>query len=64
MSYLFSKCEKQPDGSLLISPELVAHWQREIDTPYSALSERYKQSDREEVMHILPIINKYVESKT
>lgn len=59
MAYLFSKCEKQEDGSLLITPGLVKHWQREIETPYSELPERYKQSDRNEVVHILPIIAAY-----
>ncbi len=59
MTYLFSKCEKQTDGSLLIPATLVSHWEREIETPYSELPERYKQSDRNEVAHILPIIDEY-----
>jgi len=57
--YLFSKCEPNPDGSLTIPYSSVAHWQRQIDTPYAKLSEREKQSDRDEVAHILPIIEEY-----
>lgn len=60
MDYLFSKCERQSDGSLVIPANRVDHWQHEIDTSYADLPERYKQSDREEVAHILPIIEEYV----
>jgi hypothetical protein len=63
MSYLFEKCNKYEDEEgrkcLLIPTELEKHWQRQIDTPYAELSEREKQSDREEVAHILPIIASY-----
>jgi hypothetical protein len=59
MTYLFSTCERQADGSMLIPQEMVEHWQREIETPYRDLPERYKQSDRNEVAHILPIIRAY-----
>ena len=60
MSYLFQKSEQHSDGSVTIPPELVARWQKQIDTPYESLSEREKQSDRDEVAHILPAIYKYI----
>jgi hypothetical protein len=44
---------------VLIPPELVERWERQLDTPYADLSEQEKQSDRDEVAHILPIIEKY-----
>lgn len=56
MSYLFSKCERLEDGSMHIPADFVKHWQQEIDTPYVDLPERYKQSDREQVQAIIPII--------
>jgi hypothetical protein len=59
MIYLFDKCNAMPDGSLVIPPPFVARWQRQIDTPYRHLSEQEKQSDRNEVAHILPIIQEY-----
>lgn len=63
MQYLFSKCNKYEDeegrNCLLIPKELEEHWQEQIDTPYAELSEREKQSDRDEVAHILPIIRDF-----
>ncbi len=59
MDYLFSQCEKQSDGSLLIPLRLALRWNRQTYTPYADLSEREKQSDRDEVTHILPIIEQY-----
>lgn len=72
MDYLFSKCEDHFDDEegfsyykgKIIPPDLIEHWQRQIDTPYEQLSEREKQSDRDEVAHILPIIEEYRVSKT
>ncbi len=68
MRYLFNVCEAyfivDPDGftryeGVLIPPELVERWKQQIDTPYAELSEQEKQSDRDEVAHILPIIKEY-----
>ena len=59
MAYLFEKCEHNPDGSLTIPPGYVAALQKQIDTPYAELSEQEKQYDRDEVSHILPIIEEY-----
>lgn len=63
MSYLFSKCQDNLDGSLTIPADLVEHWQGQIKTPYAELFDREKQSDREEVAHILPIIREYALSQ-
>ena len=59
MSYLFSRCERLPDGSMVIPAHLVEHWQRQVATPYAELSEREKQSDRDEVAKILPILRQF-----
>jgi hypothetical protein len=63
MRYLFSKCEFLPDGRVAIPPELMGRWVRQSTTPYAELSEREKQSDRDEVAHILPIIHAWAESE-
>lgn len=63
MLYLFSKCEINPDGSVTIPSGLAERWQRQAETDYADLSEREKQSDRDEVAHIMPIIEEYVSGK-
>lgn len=63
MDYLFNQCdlERGKDHFRYIIPhELVERWKRQVGTPYAELTEREKQSDRDEVAHILPIIKQYV----
>ena len=47
-SYMHSKGTRQADGSLLLSADLVAHWETQIATVYEGLSEKEKESDREQ----------------
>lgn len=54
--HMHSKCVPQRGGGLLIPPELVEHWQKQIDTPYSELSDNEKESDREQVRRYLPLV--------
>lgn len=56
MEYLFGLCEMQQDGSLIIPADSVRHWDRQVRTKYSDLTEREKESDRQEVAVILPLI--------
>ena len=54
--YLHNKGVRQSDGSLLIPAELVARWERQIETKYADLDETEKESDREQVRKYLPLI--------
>jgi hypothetical protein len=54
--YMHGKCVSQPDGSLLVPADLVRRWQKQIDTPYAELSEKEKESDREQVRKYVPLI--------
>ena len=54
--YMHGKASKQPDGSLLIPPDLVKQWERQLATPYGDLTDKEKESDREQVRKYLPII--------
>ncbi len=60
MEYLFSKCV-DVDGHeyVLIHRELAERWKKQVAAPYAELTEREKQSDRDEVAHILPIIKEF-----
>lgn len=55
-SYLHSKCKKNDDGSLTIPKDLVEKWNTQIETAYSDLTEKEKESDREQVMKYLHYI--------
>ena len=61
--YLHSKCSWGPNGGLTIPTELVARWERQIDTPYAGLSEQEKESDREQVWRYLPIIEEELQAQ-
>lgn len=54
--YMHGKCEHRSDGALVIPPDLVAQWERQIATPFCDLSEAEKESDREQVRKYLPMI--------
>jgi hypothetical protein len=54
--YVHSKCVRQSDGSLLIPSNLVARWEKQIDTKYAGLDEQERESDREQVRKYLPLI--------
>jgi len=55
-AYVFERCVRNPDGSMTINPQDVEHWQRQIATPYSQLSEAEKESDRKESRSYLPLV--------
>ena len=59
--YLHSKLKKvetRLNGTeyYLLSGDLYKHWERQIDTDYKDLSEKEKDSDREQVMRYWKLI--------
>jgi len=56
MRYMFKRSRRRPDGSLIVSPALVARWERQSNTTYADLPEVEKASDREEADRISRII--------
>lgn len=54
--YLHDRCERRPDGSLVIPAELVSQWEEQIRTPYAELSPEEQESDREQVRRYLPTV--------
>jgi len=59
MKYLFSKCTPNGDGSVAIPANLVERWTGQANTSYADLTEKEKQSDRNRVALILPLIEAY-----
>ena len=53
MQYLFSVCTENKDGSVVIPADKVERWKRQINTPYEELTEREKNSDREQAEKVL-----------
>jgi hypothetical protein len=58
-AYVHQQCERLGDGSLVIPADLVRRWEKQIETPYHQLSENEKQSDREQVERVLPILSRF-----
>lgn len=59
-SYLHEQCKKNPDGSLIIPADKVERWEKQIATKYKDLTEKEKDSDREEARKTMKVIKKYV----
>ncbi len=59
MEYLFNVSMRPGDGTVVIPRYYVERWTHQVNTAYEELSEKEKQSDRNEVAHILPIIEAY-----
>lgn len=62
-SYLHGKIEREPaPGFLVLPPELVDGWNRQICTAYGDLSEREQNSDREQVLRSWSTVTDHVYS--
>ena len=59
MKHLFTHSTQNADGSVTIPPDLVNRWLRQINTDYSNLTEKEKDSDRKEADRVLPILYRY-----
>ena len=57
MKYLFSKGEFMEDGRWIMPLWAVKRWQHQTKTLYKNLSEKEKESDRDEAMALLKLIN-------
>lgn len=54
--YMHEAGERLPDGRLVLPSDQVSRWGRQIATPFEALTEAEKESDREQVRRYLPEI--------
>jgi hypothetical protein len=58
--YVHDKGQRQSDGSVLLPAELVARWERQINTQYPDLAADEKESDREQVRKYLPLLERWL----
>ena len=58
MRYLFSRCEDD-DLGIIIDRWDAKRWEKQINTAYEDLTEREKDSDREQADKILKVIDEY-----
>ena len=62
--YMHSKILPSAHDKIMeIGTELINHWNRQINTQYSELTEKEKDSDREEVRQYLPLIRNLIQSE-
>lgn len=53
--FMHDQGQRNADGSLTLPAELVSRWERQIATSYAELTEKERESDREQVRRYLPI---------
>lgn len=58
--HVFNRCSIG-EGGYLIDKNDVKRWTRQIRTPYTALSEKEKQKDRDQVDRYWPLIKPLLE---
>lgn len=56
MRYLFTKGYGRDDGTFVMDAESVHWWSHLMETPYAELTERSKESDRQEVRKTLALL--------
>ena len=65
--YLHSKTKPYDDyldyGDMIIDVDDFNHWEDQIKTPYKDLTEKEKQSDRNQVARYSPIIKQFIHNQ-
>ena len=56
MRYVFKICDTDDYGNVIITENLVNRWHDQINTSYANLSEKEKDSDREQADKVLEVL--------
>lgn len=56
MRYMFTQGTVNPDGTWTMPAEKVQRWGGQLRTPYSALTEKERESDREQADKVLEVL--------
>lgn len=62
--FMHDNGRRQPDGSLVLPAALVSRWEHQINTPYRNLSDKEKESDREQVRKYFPLLRQWLRQNT
>lgn len=62
-NYLHTRLHKNIRGIYCLDDGLFEHWERQINTPYSELNEREKESDRKETRNYIPLLEEALKSQ-
>lgn len=54
--YQFSICQHNEDGTITIPADKVERWSRQMNTLYSELSDKEKESDRDQADKVLKVL--------
>lgn len=63
MKYLIKSCTLNDDGTVTIGTDKVSRWTRQMNTPYSQLSEQEQSSDIKEARKFLAVIAQFLLSQ-
>lgn len=64
LKYMFGKCLKKTDGTILIPEWAVTRWRRQAYTPYSKLSSKEQDSDRAEADRFIALLRPKLKTPT
>ena len=56
MQYLFSVSQEYSAGSMMIPADKALRWHRQMHTPYADLTEKEKDSDRDQADKVLSVL--------
>lgn len=62
MKYMFTQGTYNDDGTWTMPKEKVNHWTRQMNTNYAQLTERERDSDRDQAVKILKALSRYFTS--
>lgn len=60
MRYVYTFCSFDEVGNAIIPEDKAKRWQRQMNTPYSALPEEEKESDRKEAKKFRKVVDNYI----
>jgi len=64
MTYMFSCGMVRTDGAWIMPADKAARWTMQAGTPYAKLTEREKESDRDQARKLIPVLCEYMQIDT